>query len=82
MVYVAYNRQVWKKCAPFRKSKKNLLVSDHFLKFRCRKSARRCGANEAHLYKVKSDGFGALLNSEREKIDVATWSLASDTLAR
>ena len=35
--------------------------SDHFWKFRCRKSARRCGAKHISKSKVqKTDGYGAL----------------------
>ena len=37
--------------------------SDHFWKFRCRKSARRCGAKHISKSKVqKTDGYGALLD--------------------
>ena len=31
----------------------NTTASDHFLKLRCRKSARRCGAKHIFIYKVK-----------------------------
>ena len=40
---------------------KKLLTPEHFLKFRCRKNARRCG--EKHIMKskcTKHEGFGAL----------------------
>ena len=46
----------------------NTSVSDHFLKFRCRKSARRCG--EKHISKskvLKSDGLGPLLEVQMSK---------------
>ena len=37
--------------------------SDHFWKFRCRKSARRCGAKHISKSKVqKTEGYGALLD--------------------
>ena len=41
----------------------NTPFSDHFWKFRCRKSARRCGAKHISKPKVqKNDGYGALLD--------------------
>ena len=41
----------------------NTPFSDHFWKFRCRKSARRCGAKHISKSKVqKNDGYGALLD--------------------
>ena len=41
-----------KKCTPlWREAQQNTLVSDDFWKFRCRKSARRCGAK--HIWKSK-----------------------------
>ena len=40
----------------------NTPFSDHFWKFRCRKSARRCGAKHISKSKVqKTEGYGALL---------------------
>ena len=36
---------VSKKCTPLWREVQNTSVSDHFWKLRCRKSARRCGAN-------------------------------------
>ena len=40
----------------------NTPMSDHFWKFRCRKSARRCGAKHISKSKVlKTDGLGPLL---------------------
>lgn len=43
---------------------KKLMVSDHFLKFRCRRNARRCGAKHISKSKsVKNLRFGALLEA-------------------
>ena len=42
--------------------------SDHFWKFRCRKSARRCGAKHISKSKVlKTDGLGPLLEVQMSK---------------
>ena len=41
----------------------NTPFSDHFWKFRCRKSARRCGAKHISKSKAqKTEGYGALLD--------------------
>ena len=46
----------------------NTPFSDHFWKFRCRKSARRCGAKHVSKSKVlKTGGLGALLEVEIKK---------------
>ena len=46
----------------------NTRGSDHFLKFRCRKSARRCGAKHISKSKVlKTDGLGPLLEVQMSK---------------
>ena len=46
----------------------NTSASDHFLKFRCRKSARRCGAKHISKSKVlKTDGLGPLLEVQMSK---------------
>ena len=48
----------------------NTPMSDHFWKFRCRKSARRCGAKHISKSKVlKTDGLGPLFGgSDVEKV--------------
>ena len=54
---------------PSQKAQKNTPFSDYFWKLRCRKSARRCGAN--HMSKAKeimTDTFGTLLEVEIEKV--------------
>ena len=46
----------------------NTPMSDHFWKFRCRKSARRCGAKHISKSKVlKTDGLGPLLEVQMSK---------------
>ena len=46
----------------------NTSASDHFLKFRCRKSARRCGAKHMSKSKVlKTEGLGLLLEVHMSK---------------
>ena len=46
----------------------NTPASDHFLKLRCRKSARRCGAKHISKSKVlKTDGLGPLLEFQMSK---------------
>ena len=46
----------------------NTSAPDHFLKFRCRKSARRCGAKHISKSKVlKTDGLGPLLEVQMSK---------------
>ena len=46
----------------------NTTWSDHFLKLRCRKSARRCGAKHISKSKVlKTDGLGPLLEFQMSK---------------
>ena len=58
---------------PSQKCKK-LTVSDHFLKLRCRKSARRCGAKHISKSKVlKTDGLGPLLEVEMSKKCTPLW---------
>ena len=43
-------------------------TSDHFLKLRCRKSARRCGAKHISKSKVlKTDGLGPLFDVQMSK---------------
>ena len=52
----------------------NTSASDHFLKFRCRKSARRCGAKHISKSKVlKTDGLGPLLEVQMSKKCTALW---------
>ena len=56
------------------KSVKKIAGSEHFWKLRCRKSARRCGAN--HISKsivYKTDGFRALLEVEMSKKCTPLW---------
>ena len=59
----------------FRSEKaQNTSGSDHFLKLRCWKSARRCGAK--HIWKknvLKTRGFGAVLDVEMTKKCTALW---------
>ena len=44
--------------------------SDHFLTFRCRKSARRCGAKHISMSRVsKHEGFGPLFTFRCRKVD-------------
>ena len=51
-----------------------LKASDHFWKFRCRKSARRCGAKHIRKSKCeKIEGFGALLGIKTSKKCTALW---------
>ena len=46
----------------------NTSAPDHFLKFRCRKSARRCGAKHISKSKVlKTDGLGPLFEVQMSK---------------
>ena len=48
--------------------------SDHFWKFRCRKSARRCGAKHISKSKVlKTGGLGPLLEVEMSKKCTPLW---------
>ena len=50
------------------------VVSEHFWKLRCRKSARRCGAKHISKSKVlKTGGLGALLEVEMSKKCTALW---------
>ena len=52
----------------------NTPTSDHFWKWRCRKSARRCGPKHISKWKVlKTDGFRALLEVEMLKMRTALW---------
>ena len=60
----------------------NTPMSDHFWKFRCRKSARRCGAKRArrcgakHISKskvLKTDGLGPLLEVQMSKKCTPLW---------
>ena len=49
-------------------------MSDHFWKFRCRKSARRCGAKHISKSKVlKTDGLGPLLEVQMSKKCTPLW---------
>ena len=49
-------------------------MSDHFWKFRCRKSARRCGAKHISKSKVlKPDGLGPLLEVQMSKKCTPLW---------
>ena len=53
---------------------KNTRDSDHFWKFRCRKSARRCGAKHISKSKVlKTGGLGPLLEVEMSKKCAPLW---------
>ena len=53
---------------------KNTRGSDHFWKFRCRKSARRCGAKHISKSKVlKTGGLGPLLEVEMSKKCAPLW---------
>ena len=52
----------------------NTPMSDHFWKFRCRKSARRCGAKHISKSKVlKTDGLGPLLEVQMSKKCTPLW---------
>ena len=52
----------------------NTPFSDHFLKLRCRKSARRCGAKHISKSKVlKTDGLGPLLYVAMSKKCTPLW---------
>ena len=52
----------------------NTPAPDHFLKLRCRKSARRCGAKHISKSKVlKTDGLGPLLEVEMSKKCTPLW---------
>ena len=53
---------------------KNTSRSEHFLKLRCRKSARRCGAKHVLKSKcIKHTRFGALLEVEMSKKCTPLW---------
>ena len=53
---------------------KNTTCPDHFLKFRCRKSARRCGAKHISKSKVlKTDSLGPLLEVQMSKKCTPLW---------
>ena len=59
------------------KSVKNTRGSDHFLKFRCRKSARRCGTKHISKSKVlKTDSLGPLLEVQMSKKCTPLWRAA------
>ena len=70
-----------KKCTPLWreahfevKSVKELAVSDHFWKLRCRKSARRCGAKHISKSKcTKHTSFGPLLEVAMSKKCTPLW---------
>ena len=52
----------------------NTSAPDHFLKLRCRKSARRCGAKHISKSKVlKIDGLGPLLEVAMSKKCTPLW---------
>ena len=52
----------------------NTPASDHFLKLRCRKSARRCGAKHISKSKVlKTDGLGPLFEVAMSKKCTPLW---------
>ena len=52
----------------------NTRGSDHFWKFRCRKSARRCGAKHISKSKVlKTDGLGPLFEVQMSKKCTPLW---------
>ena len=52
----------------------NTSAPDHFLKLRCRKSARRCGAKHISKSKVlKTDGLGPLFEVEMSKKCTPLW---------
>ena len=56
---------------------KNTSRSEHFLKLRCRKSARRCGAKHISKSKVlKTVGLGALFEVEMSKKCTPLWRKA------
>ena len=49
-------------------------LSDHFWKWRCRKSAHRCGAKHISISKVlKTDGLGQLLEVDMSKKCTPLW---------
>ena len=51
-----------------------MTLSEHFWKFRCRKSARHCGTKHVSKSKVlKSDGLGALLEVQMSKKCTPLW---------
>ena len=53
---------------------KNTRGSDHFWRFRCRKSARRCGAKHVSKWKcAKHTSFGPLLEVEMSKKCTPLW---------
>ena len=62
--------EMLKKCTPVARNTfgsqnvKNTRGSDHFWKFRCRKSARRCGTKQSQKCK-KTEGHGALLDVQK-----------------
>ena len=70
-----------KKCTPLWreahfqvKMLKTLGGSDHFLKFRCRKSARRCGVKHISKSRVlKTDSLGPLLEVQMSKKCTPLW---------
>jgi len=70
-----------KKCTALRreahvevKSVQNTPGSEHFLKLRCRKSARRCGAKHISKSKcTKHSSSGALLEVEMSKKCMSLW---------
>ena len=70
-----------KKCTPLwarstfpSQNVQNTPMSDHFWKFRCRKSARRCGAKHISKSKVlKTDGLGPLLEVQMSKKCTPLW---------
>ena len=61
----------------------NTPLSDHFWTFRCRKSARRCGAKHISKSKVqKTEGFGALLDVQMILRDGCSTSYDPASLSR
>ena len=69
-----------KKCTPLARSTfpsqnvQNTPFSDHFWKFRCRKSARRCGAKHISKSKcTKHTSFGPLLEVQMSKKCTPLW---------
>ena len=68
---------LWRKAHSEVKMLKNWRVRDHFLKFRCRKIARRCG--EKHIWKSKCTKhcmFGPLLDVQMSKNCTPLWRKA------
>ena len=56
------------------RSQNNTPASEHFWKFRCRKSARRCGAKHISKSKCqKHQGFGPLLEVAMSKKCTPLW---------